>query len=213
MVQHFTMPSQPSYILKSLLFWLVAHDGWLIAEGRHSSLLLFRIRTLHEGWDRWEWDFLTSLLVPTRQTVCPNNSPAAPSYSEERSRQLRESPSKDDGFKWSKTFLESLELYRVDVHMYLCGHGWHCYTIEHGVANLGVSGINRPQQRCIVKTEQEDKRVSVHFCTIMERQVCLFPEQPGMETCPTAMAFLHLPEMAETHLALLFPWPPHKSTL
>lgn len=38
MVQHFTMTSQPGYTFKALLFCFVALSGWLIAEGRHSSL-------------------------------------------------------------------------------------------------------------------------------------------------------------------------------
>ena len=59
-------------------------------------------------------------------------------------------------------FLESLELYRVDVQMYLRGNGWHCYTLEHGVVNLGVSGINRPQKRCIVRARRK-----VSLCTFL----------------------------------------------
>lgn len=58
-------------------------------------------------------------------------------------------------------FLESSELYRVDIHMYLYRHAWHCCTSEPRMVNLGVSGINRPRERCVVKTEQEGETLYI----------------------------------------------------
>lgn len=76
--------------------------------------------------------------------------------------------------------------------MYLSRHAWHCCTSELRAVNLGVSGIKRPQQRCVVKTEQEGETLYASARLWKGESVCSQNEQAWKPVQLQWPCFTHL---------------------
>lgn len=52
----------------------------------------------------------------------------------------------------------------MGVHVY--GHGWHCYILEHGIASLAVSRINKPVGDPTHFICRERRKLSLTACVV-----------------------------------------------